>query len=109
MLQLPFIPSVPSYRVSTTLSGVVYIFDVRWNTRDEAWYFDLLTEDETVIRHGIKIVLGTILAGRVSTRLPRGAFIAADLSGFGRDAGLDDLGSRVNVYFYTLEEIRAFE
>lgn len=103
---LPFVPSVPNYRVGTTLDGRTYILDVRWNGRDAAWYFDILAEDETPIRRGIKVVLGTSLGGRVSDpAFPQGIIAASDLSGAGIDAGLDDIGTRVGVYFFTFDEL----
>ena len=103
---LPFAPSIADYRVGTTLDGVQYILDVRWNGRDSAWFFDFLAEDETPIRRGIKVVLGTSLGGRTAdAAFPRGIIIAADLSGAGRDAGFDDIGTRVLVYFFPLSEL----
>jgi hypothetical protein len=103
---LPFVPGVPAYRVATSLEGVTYLLDVHWNERDGAWYFDIYQADETPIRYGIKVVLGALLGGRVvDEAMPPGYVIAADLSGEGRDAGYDDLGDRVLVYYYTREEL----
>lgn len=106
--QLPLVPSIPSYRVGTALGGTQYVLDVRWNARDAAWYMDVLAEDETPIRHGIKIVLGALLGRRtIDPAFPAGIMIATDLSGSGVDAGLDDLGTRVIVLFYDGAEILA--
>lgn len=103
---LPLIPSEPNYRVGTQLVETQYILDVRWNTRDAAWYMDLLQEDETPIRMGIKLVLGSPLGARTTDQaFPPGVFIAVDLSGAGRDATLDDMGVRVVVMFYTSDEL----
>lgn len=105
---LPLVPTIPSYRVGTTLAGVAYILDVYWNGYDEAWYMDVLDEEADKIRVGIKIVLGAYLGRRcVDPRFPRGVMIASDQTGEGREAGLDDLGTRVLVYFYTPEEVAA--
>ena len=105
---VPFEPSTPSYRVGCTLGSLPYLFDVRWNARDAAWYFDLLDADENPIYSGIKVVLGTGL-GRVCTdpRFPSGTFQAIDLAGTSRDAGIDDLGARVVVYYYSAAELAA--
>ena len=105
---LPLVPSVPSYRVSTALEDQQYIFDVRWNARDLAWYLDISTEADEIILRGLKIVLGTVLGARsTDTRLPPGLLIPADLTSSGRDATFDDLGTRVAVLYYTLEEAAA--
>lgn len=105
--QLPLVPSIPSYRVGTTLGGTQYLLDVRWNARDEAWFLDVLAEDETPVATGIKVVLGVFLGGRVvDAAFPDGLLLAADLTGRGLDAGFDDLGSRVVVNFFTRAELQ---
>lgn len=104
--QLPLIPSVPSYRVGTTLGGTNVVLDLRWNARDAAWYMDMSTEDEVMIRAGMKIVLGAMLGGRVTSALfPPGQLLAVDLTGSGTEATLDDLGVRVQVLFFTYAEL----
>lgn len=105
---LPFFPSVPLYQVSTTLEGVQYVFDVRWNGRARAWYFDISTEDGSVIQRAVKVVLGAPLAKRVAdARMPPGVLFAIDTTDTGTEAGLNDLGTRVQVQYYTLDEIAA--
>lgn len=102
--KMDFVPSIPNSRFSTALSGTQYIIVQRWNARDGAWFFDLLAEDETPIAYGIKIVLGVLLGGRnVNDEFPLGVFEAHDLTGSGVEAGLDDLGTRVVVYYYPFE------
>lgn len=104
--QLPLIPSIPHSRVSTTLAGAQYLLDVRWNARASAWFMDLLAEDETPICHGIKVVLGAAMGGRSThPRFPAGMLMAVDLTGQGREAGFDDIGTRVVVYFFTAEDL----
>lgn len=104
--QIPLIPTTPNYRVGTTLNGTNVVLDVRWNGRDEAWYMDILTEEGDPIRLGVKLVLGAVIAGRVTSALfPRGYIMAADLTGKGQDAGLDEMGDRVQVLFFSPEEV----
>ncbi len=98
--QLPLVPTTPNYRVATQLGDDVFILDVRWNVRDAAWYLDIRDDDETIIRSSLKIVLGTFLGGRVrAPAFPKGVLQAVDLTGAGEEATLDDLGTRVVVYF----------
>ena len=104
--QLPFVASEFNYRVTTLLDDTEYIFDVRWNGRDEAWYFDLSDAEGTLIRAGTKIVLGSYLGRRsVDSRYPNGVFAASDLSGGNRDATYTDLGTRVVVFYYPASEL----
>lgn len=103
---VPFEPSIPSYRFSTTLIGKTYTIDVHWNARDDAWYFDLLDSAGAPIVHGIKIVLGALLGGRCADeRFPLGRFMACDTTDSGTEAKFDDLGTRVLVYFFSFDEI----
>ena len=98
---LPLQPSIPFYSVGTTLSGLPFVLNMRWNGRDSAWYMDILTVDETPIAHGLKLVLGAIVSRRVvSESMPPGVFTVNDLSGAGREATLDDMGTRVIVNYH---------
>lgn len=103
---IPLDPTVgPHYRVGVTLSGEQFLFDVRWNGRDEAWYLDVRADDATAIRTGIRVVLGTLLGGRVvDPRFPPGFLQAVDLTNSGTEATLDDLGTRVQIYYYPFED-----
>lgn len=104
--QLPLRPSIPNYRVGTKLGGVSYVLDVRWNGRADAWYLDVLDEGADPIRVGIKLVLGAALGRRcVDPRFPPGILMASDTSGAGVDATLDDMGDRVQVFYFPPEEL----
>ena len=104
---LPLSPGIPAYRVATALGDIGYVFDVRWNHRDECWYLDAFEDDGvTVIFYGVKIVLGAHL-GRIHRHalVTDGALIAYDTSRQLIDAGLDDLGSRVVVVYVPADEL----
>lgn len=105
-LIVPFQPSIPNYQFSTVLDSYTVTFDVLWNARDNAWYFDLYDSDLTPIAFGIKVVLGVNL-GRKSTDpfFQQNLLRAFDTSGQGIDAGIDDLGARVIVRRYSIAEI----
>lgn len=107
MTILPFIPSVAAYEFSVEIDGVSYTFDVRWNSRAAAWYFDVLEGDGTPIARGLKIVLGCYIGGgRFTHDLFRlGVFVAIDTSQEGRDATFDDLGTRVEVRHVPMPEL----
>lgn len=103
--QLPLEGGQAFQTFGTTLLSTNYIVNLRWNTRDAAWYFDLLDQNEAPIVSGIKILLGVELGRRTTDqRMPKGVFWAADLSGQGLDATFFDLGSRVVVYFIPFTE-----
>jgi hypothetical protein len=105
---LPFEPSIPNQRVATTLDGTQFVFDVRWNGRAACWFMDILDADAEPIVMGIAVVIGAMLGRRsVDPRGPAGFIMAEDTSGTGLDAGLDDLGTRVRVLFFTGDEFYA--
>lgn len=110
MVILPFVPSVPYYEFTTTLESSVVKFRVRWNERDAAWYFDCELDDGTVLRQGVKVVLGTYLGRACNTSIfAQGAIVAHDMTKQARDAGYDDIGERVQVRYYTALELQALQ
>lgn len=115
---VPFQPSRPFYELETVIENAVYLFDVKWNARDNndldtgealgAWYFDVYDDAGEALICGVKIVCGAYL-GRTCTHdlFQRGVFVAVDTEGTRRDPGLDDIGEgkRVEVRYYTLPEV----
>lgn len=105
---LPLDATAPNYRVGVTLNDTPYIFDVRWNGKAGAWYLDVLDINDSPIRRGIRLVLGVFLGFRCNDpRFPRGILMMGDLSGKGVDATIDDLGTRVALYHFTVKELLA--
>lgn len=103
---LPFKPSIPDYRMGVAIDQAQYTFEVRWNDRDKSWYFNMLEADGTPIIHGVRIVLGMYLGRRsLHDFFQHNVLIAIDTSNQGREAGLDDLGTRVQVVRFTDEEV----
>ena len=110
---LPFRPSDGSYRFRSILLGSEYLFRVRWNSVDRdyagSWFFDVLEFDERPIVIGIKIVLG-VYYGRVSTHplFREGAMVPRIPHGDDRrEPGFDDMGTRVQVWYFTRDEVAA--
>lgn len=102
---LPVAPSDPNNQFQVSLNDDVYTFDVRWNTRDEAWYFDLTDAEGRVIVAGVKIVLGALLGRRSSHPFFRqNVLVAIDTTLENRDPGFDDLGTRVLLKHMTAGE-----
>lgn len=107
MIVLPFIPSVADYTFTTTIESVAHRFRVRWNSRDQAWFFDVETEDGVVLRQGVKIVLGAFL-GRGGTEgiFADGVIVARDTTSQAKEAGFDDITTRVEVLYLTALEVQ---
>lgn len=105
-LILPFVPSISPYRVGTVIDEFTVFFDVQFNDRAGRWYFSMSDQNDVVIVRGVKVMLGVYLAKAANHPLMRsGVLIARDLSGRGREAGFDDLGTRVQVYRFNQAEM----
>lgn len=87
----------------------MYTFDVRWNTRDYgegAWRFDMYDSAGILMVAGVKIVLNAYL-GRRSAHpfFNDNLIVAIDTSITKLDPGFDDLGTRVQIWHYTTEDL----
>lgn len=110
MAILDFIPSDGNYSFSSTLSvggeAQSFSFDVRWNTRDEAWRFDMYDSEGVLMVAGVKIVLNAYLGRRSAHPFFHTNVLAAvDTSLTKQDPGFDDLGTRVKIWHYTIEDL----
>lgn len=109
---IPLTPSEPWYTVTVPIDNpegdgtTPYVFELRWNDFDASWYFHLSQVDGTAILTGVRIVLGMFLGRRSNHELLKnGVFIAIDTTGKGRDATFDDLGTRVLLRYYTVQDV----
>ena len=104
-VSIPFLTSETHYTLTCPIDDQSYLFDVRWNSRDEAWYFDMYQDDNTPVAINVKVVIGAMLGRR-----SRHAFfdshklIATDTTGQGVDPGYDDLNSRVLVVVQSVKD-----
>lgn len=103
---IPFLPSIGIYDFSCDINARGYLFDVRWNGTEKAWYFDLYDDLKNVIGINNKIVLGCFIGRRHDHVLFReGVFVATDLSGAKKEFGFDDVGTRCIVQYVPVLEL----
>lgn len=113
--------TTPFFSVQQVLDGTVYTLEFRWNERCKvppssiyspvpapgAWFMGIYDEEGiTPILTGIRLVADWKL-GKASadSRMPPGALIATDTSGAGVDPGFADLGSRVELRYFTKDDV----
>lgn len=99
-LVLPTRTDLLHYEFETTLDGEAYVFEFRWGSREAAWFMSIFLADGTPRAVNIKVVVGFPLAARNAWRQPPGTLIAFDSSGREVEAASDDLGTRVQVFYY---------
>jgi hypothetical protein len=104
VFSLPVEPDVPHQTFQVDLDGVAFGFDFRWNTRAGAWFVQLLTANDDLLATD-KMVLGFQLFVRTQDeRMPKGRLMALDTSTVELEAGIADLGRRVQVYYFDAAE-----
>lgn len=102
---IPFTPDEPHQAFPMELDGATYKIEMLWSDRDESWSCSLFTGEDAPLVLGRKVVLGLPLFERFKdARLPPGKLIAIDTSSDRREAGLSDLGRRVQLVYLDASE-----
>ncbi len=107
---LPLRPSVGSYDFTCALGAAdveqTFVWRVRWNGRDKAWFLSVLDSGLVPIISNMKIVLGVYL-GRQSVHplFTKGVLLCRPTNKDRRDPTFDDLGVRVQVVYFTFAEM----
>lgn len=103
------LPAGPASTQIVTLDGVRVSLRVWWNARVQRWLLDVATGAGEPIASGLALVTGRSLLSRFGLRddLPPGVLTALDTANTGLEAGRDDLGTRVRLYYYDTDELVA--
>ena len=90
-----------------TLDGVEFVLRVRWNSRMQRWVLDLYDVAEAPLATNLVLNVGSGLLAAFGRRadFPAGELLAFDTSGAGAEAGIDDLGGRVRLYYVEAAEL----
>lgn len=94
----------------TTLDGVDFELDFRYNKREECYYLQILLPDQTVVAQGIKLVSNyMLLQAYASSIAPIGELFCATFGNDDSPAELGELGpgQRVELMYITREEMVA--
>lgn len=101
------------YSFTAPIGADLYRFALHWARREDRWYLTLAEVGASApIVSGVKLVLGVLLGRRCAHPLfRRGALILIDLAltspGRGVEAGYFDLGRRVALRWYDVQELAA--
>jgi len=102
MIEIPVNTSDPRVILTCTLDGVSYRLRFVWNSREEAWEMDLLTDTERTLIAGMKILPGWVPnRNYVVANMPPGKFIVVDTEGTNEPPGRDEFGygKRVKIFY----------
>lgn len=104
-LTIPLQNDLPFFSMQVELENSTYGLEFRYNEASEAWFVSISTADGTPIVSGARLVVDWPLFGRYADdRLPPGILIAQDTTGARQDPGLEDLGTRTLLLYFTSEE-----
>lgn len=107
-ITIPLRNDLPRFDFQIDLEGTTYTLDFVWNFRGEYWSMSLLDADGLPLVYGIAFLIGTALGKRhPGEGMPPGILEVLDTSGQQRDAGLNDLGSRVILLYHSAAELAA--
>lgn len=93
-VEIPINPAYSAQLMTIQLDGVRYRLRVYYSFREEVWYLDILSDRETDIIIGIKLVPDWPLIERFQIPgQPPGELYAIDTSGKGLPPGRTELGT----------------
>jgi hypothetical protein len=97
----------PFYTITIPLDGKDYVFDFRYNQREQVWYFSIEQPDGVRLATGVKVVCNTPLIYKRDERLPPGLLVAISQDGDDTSPSLLELGpgKRVVLSYLTGDEV----
>lgn len=108
VVTIPVRSDFNAYRMQVTLDSVVFTLVFKQNLRNATWTMDVLQQDETPIRHGIKVVTAFPLLRLIQQLArPDGELVAIDTTGQDLLANLEQLGTEVVLTYVDAESIAA--
>ena len=105
ILELPF-SNDPAQVFTAQLGDTKYTIDAKYNDRSGVWTLDLYdAATQALVVASLPLVIGQDLLEPYNFGI--GSILCVDTSGQGADAGPDDLGERVKVYWFSPDEVTA--
>lgn len=107
MIEIPLF-SDPFFTEEVLLENVVYKLRFRYNSSMDRWYMHITDVTDVPILDGVKLVCNKIL-NRFSAdpRNPTGVLVCQSQTSDQSPPGRNDLGTRVKLFYATLDELNA--
>jgi hypothetical protein len=101
---------VPHYTEVFQLDGVTFTLQFDWNSRASSWYMSIYDGGGTLLAAGRRLTCDfPPLARFHDRRMPAGLITVVDTSGQQLDPGIDDLGARVVLLYFTYADVAAIQ
>ena len=109
MIEIPLF-SDPFFTEEVLLENTVYKLRFRYNSSMDRWYMHISDVNDVPILDGVKLVCNKIL-NRFSAdpRNPPGVLVCQSQTSDQSPPGLKDLGTRVKLFYATLDELNIAE
>lgn len=106
VLQLPVRSDFKAYDFQIQLEGATYTLRFTFNERMEIWIMSIADSADVEILSSIPIFTNLPLIQQFTIDgLPPGEFIALDETGENRDAGFNDLGNDIKLFYSESNEV----
>ncbi len=96
ILQLPISSTNANYRFRTRIEGIDYTFRFRYGSREDSWFMDIRSSEDTLILAGIRVVVGVDLTQSFKhLDIPQGPILAENLENSFQEPNRNNFGSEV--------------
>lgn len=97
---------LPKWEQNVVLDGNVYYISVNYNTRDNAWYISIRTNEDIPLITGKKVTLNTdILENVYSILKPNGILYVSPIGNDVKEITRDNMGVEVEMVFISNDEL----
>lgn len=108
IFKLPVSSEFPKFRFNTELDEETFIFSFRLNERMDRWIMSIFDAVETPLIMGIPVLLGTVFYDQFQNpALPKGRLFPINLESANTEAGSEDLGKSVFIYYMDEGDLEA--
>lgn len=99
-----------NYEFVVELDGAEFKLRFKYNSRDDAWYLNILDTNDVMLRAGLKVVNEwTLLRLWAEANRPRGELIAVNQGNVPAPPTLNQLGAEVVLTYLDATEIAALD
>ena len=100
IFKLPLSSEFPKFRFTTELDNETFIFSFRLNERMNRWIMNIFDATEIPLIMGLPVLLGTVFYDQFKNpALPKGLLFAINPESANVEAGSEDLGKSVFIFY----------